>query len=266
MDNFHSNIENTLQQTQTTDGVFDIKSYVSKLIQEKLRLAEEGRYIEADQLKRRIHEIEMQIDNTTSKNIESQQEVEIRYLEEEYERELNEFQSHWDARFAEFDHKSKMEENVLAENHNNEMNELSLYIEEVLPKSLFLKYSKEYLDLRQIEINMKKQEMYLEAHLVKIKADMKGKDEIDKYNKEKENVVKSKIEKLMKKQNLEKNALQEKNFIEYEVLKKDKDASFEKMIQRFKNRKNDLDKQHKTQKLYPSNKNLLKASKCSVII
>ena len=70
----------------------------------------------------------------------------------------------------------------------------------------------------------------------------------------------------MKKQNLEKNGLQEKNFIEYEMLKKDKDESFEKMIQKFKNRKNDLDKQHKTQKLYPSNKNILKASKYVEII
>jgi hypothetical protein len=261
METFPSGPQSSIPQTLTSDNIPDISEYLNLLNNEKLKLADEGRYVEAEQVKRKIQEIKRQIDNTTSKNIESQHEIEMRFLQEECDKELGDFQSWWDNKFSDFGQKSKMEEDVLNENHSNEMKELLQYIEEVLPKIYFLKYSKEYLDLRQIEYNMKKQEMYMEASMIKMQADMMQRNEIEKFNKEKESLIKSKMDKLMRKQSLEKSALNEKNFIEFEIMKKEKEANLDKIIQKYKNKKNDLENQHKTQRLIPTNKNLLKASK-----
>lgn len=261
METFLTGPQSSIPQTLTSDNIPDISEYLQFLNIEKLKLADEGRYVEAEQLKRKIQNLKNQIDNTTLKNIESQHEIEMRFLQEECDKELGEFQSWWDSKFSDFEQKAKLEENVTNENHSNEMKELLQYIEEVLPKVYFLKYSKEYLDLRQIEFNMKKQEMYMEANMIKMQADMIQRNEIEKFNKEKESMIKGKMDKLIRKQTLEKNAINEKNFIEFEIMKKEKEANLEKIIQKYKNKKNELDNQHKSQRLVPNNKNLLKASK-----
>ena len=60
---------------------------------------------------------------------------------------------------------------------------------------------------------------------------------------------------------IEKNAVQKKIEIELEVLKKEKSASFDKLIHKYKNRKLDLDIQQKQEKIYNDNLNLYRASK-----
>jgi len=67
--------------------------------------------------------------------------------------------------------------------------------------------------------------------------------------------------KILKQQLNEKNALKMKIETEYELLKKQRKSVFESLINKFKNRKFELDLQQKQEKLLSENQNLLKASK-----
>lgn len=101
----------------------------------------------------------------------------------------------------------------------------------------------------------------MEAHKVKIKADLYQKAEEDKFNFEKNQKIKHKVEKLTRKQMLEKNALKEKLNIEYEMLKKEKESDLERLIHKYKNRRLELEIQQKQEKILTENDNLMKASK-----
>lgn len=250
-----------MKNTNSVETIEDIESYINSLNLEKLRLVEEGKYVEAENIKQKIKEVKENYEGRNKIAIADQHENEMKALEEEYNRELMYFHESWDERFRELQDKSRKEEDSLIENQEKEMQALYDYLEETLPKLIFLKHSKEYLDLRQIEMNMVKQELYLEAHRIKLKADALLKEEEDKFNKEKEKKIKIKIDKLKKKQSLERNTLKEKLTIEAEISKKTKSDELEKLIHKFKNKKVDLEIQQKQEKILTENTNLMRASK-----
>lgn len=101
----------------------------------------------------------------------------------------------------------------------------------------------------------------MEAHKIKLKADMYQRAEEDRFNMEKNQKIKHKIEKLNKKQILEKNALREKLNTEYEMLKREKESDLEKLIHKYKNRRLELESQQRQEKLLTENDSLMKASK-----
>lgn len=247
----------------TTNPEEDYNSYqiyIAQLNSEKLKYAEEGRYVEADQIKKRIQEIKDSMEGKNKKALLSQHEIELHSLEEEYNREIMEYHNKWENKMSDFQTSEKSEEDVLNDSHNKEMKSLSESIDETY-KNIIPKHSREYLDLRQVEMTMVKQERYLEAHLVKTKADSIVRKEEEKFNKEKSEKIKNKVDKLMKKQNLERTTMKEKFAIEFEMLKKHKETDLERLVNKFKNRKYDLDIQQKNEKLMTENTNMMRASK-----
>lgn len=87
-----------------------------------------------------------------------------------------------------------------------------------------------------------------------------------KFNKEKTEKVKAHSMKVLKQQQNEKNALKMKIEAEYELLKKQRKTVFENLINKFKNRKFELDMQQKQEKLLAENQNMLKASKILIFL
>jgi len=72
--------------------------------------------------------------------------------------------------------------------------------------------------------------------------------------------------KILKQHQNEKNALKMKIEAEYELLKKQRKTHFENLINKFKNRKFELELQQKQEKLLSENQNLMKASKILLYI
>ncbi len=79
-------------------------------------------------------------------------------LEDNYNREINEINQKWENYFNEFNEKAKKLDDENTFKHKSEMEEYISYLELKLPKQV--KYSKEYLDLKQSEFNLVKQERY----------------------------------------------------------------------------------------------------------
>jgi len=95
-----------------------------------------------------------------------------------------------------------------------------------------------------------------------VKKKLENIEKIDniKFNKEKTEKVKAHSMKVLKQQQNEKNALKMKIEAEYELLKKQRKTIFENLINKFKNRKFELDMQQKQEKILAENQNMLKAS------
>lgn len=80
----------------------------------------------------------------------------MRNLEDNYNKELGDFNEEWDNKFMTLQEKARKMEEALMEKHKREMEELINNLDAKLPKQV--KFSKEYLDLKQSEMNLVKQE------------------------------------------------------------------------------------------------------------
>lgn len=83
--------------------------------------------------------------------------------------EFQNFNQIWDKKMAEFEQKAVDLEEALKERHQSELGEFIQRLQNDAPKRP--KFSKDLLNLRQIEATLAKQKQYAEAHKVKLKAD-----------------------------------------------------------------------------------------------
>jgi hypothetical protein len=258
--------KNNTNSNINQDHSDEVNSYITELLSEKMKLVTEGKYVEADLIKRKIKEAKESIEDKDKQSIVYQQEGEMKALEEEYNREIMEFHNKWDEQYKQFQNLESREENNLNETHEKEMKVLCEYLENTLYRQIYVKHSKEYLNLREIQLKMIKQELYLEANQIKVKADSMCKIEEEKFQKEKELKMKAKIDKLIKKQQIEKNVLKVKYEKEFEILKKNKNEELEKLVLLFKNKKIDLEAQQKLEKTITENTNVMRASNLIFIL
>ena len=120
----------------------------------KQECARESRYEEADQLKAKIEELRKSLLLKRKKDLELQHYSEMENLEQAYTREVEEFNTDWETKFQELEERSKAYDEALRQKHTKEMDELYVYLEQKLPKNV--KYSKQYLDLKNQEENLVK--------------------------------------------------------------------------------------------------------------
>lgn len=119
----------------------------------------------------------------------------------------------------------------------------------------FLSFNKKY----QLK-TYKNQPRYIEAHKIKAKCNFFEKAEVEKDFKLKEENFALKSENLIKQQSLEKSALAQKMNSEYEEMGKVKQTEIDKIINKFKNKKFDLETKQGKEKNMLQNENLLKAN------
>lgn len=105
------------------------------------------------------------------------------------------------------------------------MEELYNFLDMKLPKNV--KYSSEYIRLKNQEHMLASQQKYKEAILIRNKAEKVEKEDTIKFNKEKTEKIKAQSLKTANKHLNEKNAFRKKIEIEYEVLKKEKEIAIE---------------------------------------
>jgi len=179
-------------------------------------------------------------------------------LEGLYKKEYEELEMIYNNKFNELQNKSKQMEENLNQKHEKEMERFYINLDEKLPKEV--KFSKAYLDLKNQEMNLAKQQKYKEAMYIKKKREKIEIEDTERFNKEKTEKIKSQSLKTANKHLNEKNALKKKIELEFEELKKDKQKKLEVLILKFKNKKAELEIQQKMETHITDNKNLFKAS------
>ena len=227
-----------------------------ELTQQKEKLVSEGKYLEANEVKNKINKIKNSSLYRKSQTLTETQEKQNEGLEEAFNIELHDLVEFWDNKIQDFIEKGKQAETELNEYHNQQMEEL---INNLTNKYPAIKYSKEYLENKSIEINLAKQERFKEAHYYRVKCDKLEEKENAKYERDRNAHIQLKAEILGNKQANEKKCLRERNETQLDLLINQKNNELNKLSQKYKNIKNELDYFHKKQKIGKKNQsNILK--------
>ena len=167
----------------------------------------EGKYLEANEIKTKIDKLRNSNRNMRTETLNLIQNKQSEELEENYNSEYQRISDMWDNRLLSFIENGNKIEDKLAQNQISKLEELINHLTSNYPT---IKYSKEYLNLKQIERNLVKQERYQEANYYKSKYNKLEKEETKKYNKERNDKIHKKVEALGLKFENEKKVLREK--------------------------------------------------------
>jgi len=180
----------------------------------------------------------------------------LKALEEKFLKEDEDLGQNWDSKIKEYEEKSHKMEEELDIRHKSEMEALVKSLEQSLTTNM--KFPPEYLNLRRSEILLAKQQRFKEADFAKNKRLAIEKTEIEKFNKSKNNKCQGKLEKLAKKQNLEKNAMRKKIESTIEIMQKEKKHNSDNLFHKYRNTKQELELQQSQESLLINNDNLMK--------
>ncbi len=122
---------------------------------EKETLASEGRYLEAERIKKKLNEIKNHLTSQKKINLNSQHDSELQLLEESYLNEIFSFNQEWDQKLNLFNQSAKELELEINQRHEQELEVFIKKEEEKLPK--IVKFSPECLNIKKIESQLVKQ-------------------------------------------------------------------------------------------------------------
>ena len=227
-----------------------------QLLQEKEKLVSEGKYLEANEIKSKIDQLRKSNKNMRTHTLNLIQNKQNEDLEENYNLEYQNVSDMWDNKLLSFIENGNKLEEELVQNQNNKLEEL---INELTSNYPSIKFSKEYLNLKQIEKNLVKQERYQEANYYKEKCDKLELEENEKYNKERNDNIRKKVESFGLKFENEKKVLREKLDRNFELLKVQRDKELKQITFKYRNRKIDLNGIHKKQRNINQNDNLIRS-------
>ena len=210
---------------------------IKKLLEEKEQLVSEGKYLEAEEIKKKI--AEMKKDNSIQKKgaLHENQVKERQNLEQDYETERKELEEKWDKKIQEFVDEGKKQEKELVETHNKKMEE---YITKLTSEYPRIKYSTEYLNGRVQENKLAKQERYKEAAQKKLINDKMQQKENEKYESERSENINKNAETLGIKQEQDLNVLRARLARIYDKLVVKKDKELETLDNKYKGKKQEL--------------------------
>lgn len=218
---------------------------IQSLIQEKERLVNEGKYMEADRVKQQIKELKANTLSEHNKNLCNAQDQDNEGLEEAFTEEFEEATKIWDNKVNAFIEEGKKMEENLREKHKADMEDLIKKLTDDYPP---IKYSSEYLQNKSIEMKLAKMEKYKKAAYYKNICDKLAIKENKIYENKRNQTIQIKAEALSKKQTNEFKILREKLDIQFELLNQKKENDLNSILLKYKNIKNDLDQIHKKQK------------------
>ena len=120
---------------------------IKQLMEEKDRLVQEGKYLEADQIKQKINAMKKGTSSQKQGALHDSQVKERQTLEGDYESERKELEEKWDKKIQEFVDEGKKQEKELVEAHNKKMEE---YISKLTSEYPRIKYSTEMEEFKKI--------------------------------------------------------------------------------------------------------------------
>jgi len=210
---------------------------LKKLMEEKDSLAKEGKYLEAEEIKKKIISIKNDSHSNKKGALQSLQEKQRKTLEEEYKSERKELEEKWDKKIQEFVELGKKQEKELVEEHNKKMEE---YITKLTAEYPHIKYSTEYLNGRVQENKLAKQERFKEAAQKKVINDKLQNKQNEEYESDRSENINKNAESLGIKQEQDLNVLRSRLARIYDLMTSKKEKELETLDNKFKGKKQEL--------------------------
>jgi len=196
--------------------------------------------------KNRIEEIRAKEDQKKRDALSIKQLNERLEVEEAHRMEFDKFNQMWDKTMNEFQEHSLQLETSMADKHITEMDELKDNLERTLPAAP--KPSPELHHLRSAQLNLAKQQNYVEAHKVQSKATEMEEEELKKWNKVRAQKIAASEAQLANKHDMEAQALRKKIESGLTEQKKQRAIELERLLQRYQNIKRDLESHQKIER------------------
>ena len=210
---------------------------LKKLMEEKESLVKEGKYLEAEEIRKKIISIKNDSSSQKRGSLHSLQVKQRQTLEDEYKSERKELEEKWDKKIQEFVELGKKQEKELVELHNKKMEE---YITKATAEYPPIKYSTEYLNGRLQESKLVKQERFVEAAQKKALIDKLQTKENEKYEADRSENINKSAESLGLKQEQDLNVLRARLARIYDLMTSKKEKELETLDNKFKNKKQEL--------------------------
>ena len=210
---------------------------LKQFMEEKERLVQEGKYLEAEEVKQKINNLKKGSNNQKKNSLQEDHIKKRQTLEGDYETERKELEEKWDKKIQGFVDEGKKQEKELVEFHNKKMEE---YITKLTSEYPRIKYSTEYLNGRVQENKLAKQERYKEAAQKKLINDKMQQKENEKYEKERSENINKNAEALGIKQEQDLNVLRARLARDYDLLASKKEKALETLNNKYKNKKQEL--------------------------
>lgn len=168
-------------------------------------------------------------------------------LEETHILEFNNFNQEWDKTMNSFQVHSSQLIKELEAKHVTKHEEWRTKLDTKIP--IKFKPSSELLNLRRIQVNLAKQKEYKEAHQVQIRAQKLEKQEMARYEEDRNVKIMKSEEQLFQLQDNEMEALRKRIIAGENEQKKQRALELERMFQRYQNVKKELENQHKMERI-----------------
>lgn len=256
-----------------------VEDFLKILKEHRNSCEKDGKYIEAEVARNRIEELRLHERNRRLQTLRSQQIAEKLGLEEANLLEFEQFNAHWDARRTELEAQAAKQLIFINEQHSLEMDELQRQSNEVLrsfnsqspsTKSLcqnskdaqqpplhkgdekkLLRFvpSKELLNLRHVQGCLGKQKEYHQAARVQARCNFLERYERKRFLQKFERSMDIHRLKVKRKQKTEQEVLGKKLGTSKDEFHKKREGELEKLIKRYENLKQEMEKQQRSERL-----------------
>ena len=209
-----------------------IADFLQILEEHRKNCEQQGKYVEAEVAKRRFQELKSHEANRRRESMKSQHARDRMRVEDEHLLEYQKFNAQWDQKNKEFDEQSLHQLNTMKERHLEELKEFQQRLLEKMQKP---KWSPVLLDYRKIEEHLAKSKKYSEAQKFKSKADLLEAKEIEQWNRMKQTEMLHHENKFKAAKRQELNALQKRINAGRDEMRKRRQLTLERIMQRYTN-------------------------------
>ncbi|CAK66514.1 unnamed protein product (macronuclear) [Paramecium tetraurelia] len=219
----------------------DLEEYIQILYDHQKSCEKAGKYLEADQAKKRLGELKKDLDQKNKFEVKDRHTNEKSEIEKAHLEEFNQFNEFWDQKMAEFDQEAQRVKEQVLQRQDEELSQFTDELENSIPVKP--KDSAELLSLRKTEESLARQENYQEAHVTQQRILSMERDEYERWNQQRSCKIKNLILQLKQKQSNELSALQQRILSGQEEQRKIRSQELEKLLQKYQNVRKELSSQ-----------------------
>uniref|UniRef100_A0A7S2CQS6 Uncharacterized protein n=1 Tax=Octactis speculum TaxID=3111310 RepID=A0A7S2CQS6_9STRA len=223
-----------------------VSDFLSILEEHRKNCERQGKYVEAEIAKNRLEELKLHEENRRKEAMRSRQLAERLGVEEAHMLEYQQFNMDWDRKMNEYEKHASELADAMTERHKAELRDFQ---ENLLHKQQRPKFSRELLNLREIQRHLAMQKDYTEAHKIKLKCDALEAWELDKWKILKQQEMFQREAKFKHQKQQELLALRKRIQTGREEQKKQRELDLERLLQRYRNVKNELEAQQNLERI-----------------
>jgi len=198
---------------------------------------------EAEAAKRKLQSLYEEMDTKKLQQVRSQQLQDVVQAEEAHQLEFQEQRDLWEDRLRECEAQAEAQMSELELKHRQQMRELAAFVVERLPPAP--RPSSELLNLAKIEASLIKKQDYLEAKKVARRISTLQEEEQAKWDLQRRRKLEAEEGALLRRQQVEQDALQIRLQSGYNQLSKERSQAIEQLLLKYQNMKKELSTHHK---------------------